>query len=295
MLCAPFTTRRHRSAGLAGRLGAVLTVLGLALLSASPSASAQYAEGGARSLAMGRTGVAVEGQTWGQANPATWATAERGLGLEASQAYGLSELRLAGASASLPLSFGTLAATGRTYGTDGYSETRLALGLGRTLALSANRRLALGLALGYDALAIDGFGSRGTVALSLGVQGDVVPGLRAGLALRNVLGLAADAEADLTRPLGTVPALSAGLAYAPSERSRLALDVVQDMDGALAVRAGLEAQIVDALAVRGGVGTAPVTYSAGIGIAAGPVRADLGVELHESLGLTPAVSLQTQF
>ena len=244
---------------------------------------------------MGRTGVAAGGQTWGQANPATWATAERGIGLEASQAYGLSELRLAGAAASLPLGFGTIAATGRTYGTEGYSETRLMLGLGRTLPLSSARRLAVGLAVGYDALAIDGFGSRGTVALSLGMQGDLVPGLRAGLALHNALGLADDAESDLVRPLGAVPSVSAGLEYAPSDRSRLALDVVQDMDSALAVRAGLEAQIVDVLAIRGGVGTAPVTYSAGVGIAAGPVRADLGVELHEALGLTPAVSLQTQF
>ena len=288
MLRAPLLSTLRRRTALAVALLASVCAL-------SDAASAQYAEGGARSLAMGRTGVASGGLTWGQANPATWATAERGLGLEASQAYGLGELRLAGASASLPLALGTLAATGRTYGTDGYSETRLMLGLGRTLPLSSTRRLSVGVALGYDALSIDEFGSRGTVALSLGMQGEVVPGLRAGLALKNALGLADDAEADLTRPLGAVPSVAAGLEYAPSDRSRLALDVVQDMDGALAVRAGLEAQIVDALALRGGVGTAPVTYSAGVGIAAGPVRADLGVELHQALGLTPAVSLQTQF
>ncbi|MEL6616153.1 MAG: hypothetical protein AAFQ43_10465, partial [Bacteroidota bacterium] len=217
------------------------------------------------------------------------------VGVEASQAYGLSELRLAGASATLPLALGTLAASGRVYGVDGYSETRLAGGLSREVKLSTSRRLAVGLAVGYDGVNIDGFGSSGSVHLAVGVQGDVVPTVRAGVALRNVLGLADDTEADLTRPLGAVPSVAAGVAYRPGDRALLAFDLVQDLDGEISARAGLEARVAEPLALRAGVGTAPVTYSAGIGVIAGPLAADVGVEMHESLGLTPAVSIQVGF
>ena len=246
-------------------------------------------------MGMGRTGVAMGGETWGQANPATWADASRAIGVEASQAFGLSELRVGGAAASAPLGVGTLAATGRVYGTDGYSETRLALGFGRNVPLSSTRQLSVGLLVGYDAVSIGEFGSSGSVALALGVQGDLTPRVRAGAVLRNALGLLDDADTDLTRPLGAVPAVAAGLAMRPSDRTLLALDVEQDLDGELSVRAGLAAQVVDALSIRGGVGTAPVRYSAGIGIHAGPLRADVAAEIHEALGLTPAVSLQVGF
>ncbi|MEM1054025.1 MAG: hypothetical protein AAGI52_00755 [Bacteroidota bacterium] len=267
----------------------------LALIVGGEPVLAQYAEGGARRMAMGRTGVAVGGETWGQANPATWADASREVGVEASQAFGLSELRIAGASASLPLAVGTLAATGRVYGTDGYSETRLAVGIGRNVPLSRTRSLAVGLLVGYDAVSLGDFGSSGSVALALGIQGDLTPTVRAGAVLRNALGLLDDADTDLTRPLGAVPAVAAGLALRPSDRAFLALDVEQDLDGELSVRAGLEAQVVEPLAIRAGVGTAPVRYSAGIGVMAGPLRADIAAEVHEVLGLTPAVSLQVGF
>ena len=246
-------------------------------------------------MGMGRVGVAVGGLTWGQNNPATWATSERSVGVEASQAYGLGELRLAGASAAVPLALGTLAASARVYGTEGYSETRIAGGLARDVSLSTTRRLAVGLAAGYDAVAIDGFGSTGSVHLAVGIQGDVVPSVRAGFALRNVIGLADDAETDLTRPLGAVPSIAAGVAYQPSDRALLALDLDQSMEGDLSVRAGLEARVVDALALRAGIGTAPVRFSAGIGVNAGPLAVDVAVERHETLGLTPAVSIQVGF
>ncbi|HIG75167.1 MAG TPA: hypothetical protein EYQ24_11495 [Bacteroidetes bacterium] len=265
------------------------------LAATAAPAFAQYAEGGARSLAMARSGVAVGGMAWGHANPASWATAPRQVGLESSQAYGLSELRLAGASATVPLGIGTVAASGRVYGAEGYAETRLAVGFGRELPLSTTRRLAVGIVAGYDAVAIDGFGSTGHPLLSFGAQGDLTPRLRAGAVVRNALGLLADAESDLDRPLGTVPAVAVGTAYAPRVGTLLALDVEQDLEGELSVRAGLEARIVDALTLRGGVGTAPVRYSAGVGLHVGPLHADLAAEVHETLGLTPAVSLQFGF
>ncbi|GAB5534563.1 MAG: hypothetical protein Rubg2KO_08120 [Rubricoccaceae bacterium] len=272
-------------------------VLCLALaIAASAPVWAQLAEGGARRLAMGRAGVALGGEAWGIANPATWATlADRRLALEGSQAFGLADLRLGAASAALPTSLGTVTVSGRTFGGGDLRETRVMAGFARPLALSRARSLDVGLAVGVESATVDSFGSASTLLLDAGVQGDLLPALRLGLSARNLLGVGRGAEADLQRSVSTVPTLAAGLAYTPSSRAVLVLDALQDLDRGLSMRAGAEVHPVDALALRIGVSSAPVRYSAGLGVLAGPARVDLAVEQHETLGLTPAFGVEVGF
>ncbi len=272
-----------------------LLACALALALAWP-AHAQYAEGGARTLALGRAGVALGAHAWGHTNPAAWSgLAERRAALQASQAFGVSELRLGALSAAAPTSVGTVALAARTYGFSERRETRVTLGLGRPLALSATRRLDLGVALGVETASVQGYDSETAVLLDLGVQGEVLPGLRAGLAGRNLLALARDDESDLRQSAATVPGLTVGLAYAPSDRATLVLDADQDLDFGLSVRAGAEVTVVPALALRVGVSSEPVRFSGGAGVQSGPLRADLAVELHETLGLTPAFGIEVSF
>ncbi|MEO0557270.1 MAG: hypothetical protein AAF170_03700 [Bacteroidota bacterium] len=269
--------------------------LGLTLAAAAP-ALAQLAEGGARRLALGRAGVALGGEAWGVANPATWATlADRRLALEGSQAFGLADLRLGAASAAVPTSFGTLAVSGRSFGGSVHRETRVVAGIARPLALSRVRALDVGLAVGVESASTEGFGSASTVLLDAGVQGDLLPALRLGLSARNLLGLGRGAETDLQRSVSTVPTLAVGLAYTPSDHAVLVLDALQDLDRGLSMRAGAEARPVDVLALRVGVSTQPVRYTAGLGVLAGPARVDLAVEQHETLGLTPAFGVEVGF
>ena len=268
---------------------------GLALL-AAPDAAAQYAEGGARSIALGRTGVALGGQAWGHLNPATWAgLGDRVVGVEASQAYGLGELRLAGATAAAPVGFGTAALSARSFGSEGYGETRVVLGLGRDVPLSSTRALSVGVAAGYDGVSIDGFGSAAGLHLAAGVQGEVLPALTVGLAARGLAGLVRSADDDLERPLSSVPVVAAGLAYRPAPNALFLLDAEQDLERDLSIRAGIEVSPVSALALRLGVGSAPVRLSGGIGVVAGPLRVDVAAERHETLGLTPAVAIGASF
>ena len=261
----------------------------LALAALSGPATAQLAEGGARRLALGRAGVALGAQTWGTANPATWATlADRRVALEGSQAFGLRDLRLGGASAASPTPLGTVALSGRTFGGGALRETRVVVGAARSLALSGARALDAGLAVGLESASTDGYGSVSTLLLDAGLQADLLPALRLGLAARNLLGIGRGPDADLQRSVSTVPTLTAGLAYTPSDRAVLVLDALQDLDRGLSVRGGVEVRPVDALALRAGVSTAPVRLTAGLGVVAGPLRADVSAEQHETLGLTPA-------
>ena len=273
----------------------------LALLGVADAAAQPLAEGGARRIALGRGGVALGGDVWGHANAASWADLDgRAAGLQASQAYGLSELRLAALAVAAPTPVGTVALAARTYGFDQHRETRVELGAGRTVALSRSRSLDVGVALGVESTRTADrgettFGSTNTLVLSAGVQGEVLRGVRVGLSGRNLLGVARSAEADLSSPISTVPSVAVGLAYEPSETATVVLDAVQDLDFGLGVSGGVEVLPVEMLAIRVGAGTTPVRYSAGVGVRASGLVADLAVEKHQELGLTPAVGLGISF
>ena len=268
----------------------------VAAVTLAAPAQAQLAEGGARVLGLGRAGVALGGEAWGHLNPASWATlAEKRGALQASQAFGLSELRLAQLSAAAPTPVGTVALAARTYGFSERRETRVAVGLGRQIALSRSRRLDVGLSVGYESATTEGYETVGTPLLSVGLQGDVIPGLRAGLAGRNLIGILRDGDEDVRHSLATVPTIAVGIAYAPSPRATLVLDAEQDLDFGLSLRGGLEVFPVPILALRVGVSDGPARFSAGAGIRAGALRADLAVERHESLGMTPAVGVEVSF
>ena len=270
-----------------------LVVLVALAVGGAGRAEAQLAEGGARVLALGRAGVALGAEPWVQTNPAALAgLAARRLGLQASQAFGLSELGLASAAAATPTALGVVGVGARSYGFSERRETRVVLGVARPVRLSAARRLDVGVSVGVESASTVGFAAAATVLVGAGVQADLAPGLRAGLAARNLLGLAGD---DPRASASTVPGVAVGLAYRPSPRALVVLDADQDLDLGLSTRAGVEVALVDALSVRLGVSTGPVRLAGGVGVALGALRADVAVERHESLGLTPAVGVEVSF
>ena len=262
-------------------------------------AEAQLAEGGTRVLGMGRAGAALEG-VWGHTNPSGRAGLEDGrAAVQASQAFGLSELQLGAAAVAVPTPAGVVALDARTYGFSERRETRVLLGLARPVRLSTTRRLSVGVRVGLESASTEGFGSETVALLDAGVQGAVVNGLRVGLAARNLLGLGRSDSTDLRHSASTVPGLTVGLAYAPSDNALLLVDVDQDLDQysefGLSVRAGVEVRPVEVLALRAGVSTEPARFTAGAGFVAGSLRADLALERHETLGLTPAFGVEVSF
>ena len=250
--------------------------------------------GGVRALALGRTGAALQGEAWGHYNAAAWSALEgRRVGLMASQQFALGELRLLSLAAAQPVAFGgerafVAAATAETFGFEDYRETAVGLGAARAVSLGGRRVLHVGLHAEYLALSIPDYVSRGLFAVSLGVQGEVVEGLTLGLAARR-LGHTAD---DLGAPASMVPALAAAVAYRPSPVGLVTLGVEQDLgDHPVSFRGGVELLPVAVLALRAGFTTAPERFSAGAGLRLGGLRADLAVETHQDLGLTPAVEV----
>lgn len=254
-------------------------------------------------MALGRAGTALEHEVWGEFNPASWASLERNTAdVFASQAFGISELRVVALALAAPTRYATFSANARTYGFSDYRETRIGLGAARGLPLSGSRDIHVGLSAHMHSITIDGFGSTTSISASVGAQVDVLPTLRAGIHARNVSRIGRSEDSDLASPLSTAPAIAAGLAYRATDRATVLLDAEKDLDFPVSVRAGVEVRVIDILALRGGFATglsstdgAPTRLSGGIGVRSGMIRADVAAEYHETLGLTPAVSVGVEF
>lgn len=260
-------------------------LLALLLGARPPCAHSQFAEGGARAVALGGAVTALPGDVWGHANPAAWSTLPRPTAaFFASQAFGLPELRLGALLVALPTRAGTLAAGVRTFGFTDYREHILQAGFARSFGPGTHRRLHLGVRLHYERVSIPGFGQAGAFGLTLGTLVPVLPVLDFGMEAANLNGprLGGDERART---------LAAGLAYHPVPAVHLVVDTRKELRFPATFRAGVEVWPADVLALRTGLTTAPARFTAGAGLRLRFLTADVAAERHYALGWTPAVSL----
>lgn len=249
-------------------------------------ASAQPLQGGARAAALGGAATALPGEVWGQANPAAWATLSGpAVSFFASQAYGLTELRLGAAHAAYPTRIGTLAIQARSFGFEAFRESTFRLGYARSVRLGTTRTFHVGLTLDYARVAIERYGNQGAVGVSLAWLVAVLPTLHAGFHATNLNRPSYEDGAELPRTFAF------GLSYAPAPGLLVMADVVKDVRFPAAVRGGLEITPVDALALRAGVASAPMRFTSGVGIRLGPLAADLAAERHYVLGWSPGIEV----
>jgi len=247
---------------------------------------APITEGGARAIALGRAGTALEGDVWGIFNPGSWASIEEGrAALFASQAFGMSELRTGSVALAYPTSLGVVAGSARTYGFEDFRENVFGIGFARAIPVSPTRRLLAGVAMRYTGVSIPEFGSTGAFGLSLGVLTEIIPGLTFGAHALNLN----RPELSPSDPLET--RLDAGLAYRAHPQALVVLAASKDLDFPLSLRGGLEVQPVEVLFVRAGFSTEPTRFSTGIGVAIGPLRGDVAADHHEALGWSPAFEI----
>lgn len=258
----------------------------LAVAAASPAHGQTSMDGGARAAALGGARTALPADASATANPAAWATRGGGtLTLFATQAFGLSALRLASLHLVQTTRFGTVGGGARTFGFAAYREVHVQAGYAHGFRLGTTRRFYAGVGVRYHRLRIDGYGSAGTVGLALGGMAALRPGLWAGFRATNVHVPRLGGYEALPRTLAL------GMAYTPSEALLVVLDVMKDVRFPVSVRAGAEVWPVTAVALRVGAATEPARITTGLGLRLGNLSADLAAERHEALGWSPAFSV----
>ena len=87
------------------------------------------------------------------------------------------------------------------------------------------------------------------------------------------------------------PAIAFGAALSLSEDAVFMIDVVKEMYRPAALRTGFSYLLMETLAIRGGMTTAPFTLSGGAGLVLKNVQIDFATSYHQILGVSPSVSL----
>lgn len=247
-------------------------------------------EGGARSAAMGGATTALTGEVWGYTNPASWATLPgRAVSFFATEAFGLSELRLGAVHYAQPFSSGTFALGARTFGFEAFRETHFNLGFARGFRSGTTRSFNLGLNLRYHRVSIPVYGEAGALGIGLGGLVSVLSNMDVGFQFTNLHRPELAEGEELPRTLAI------GVAYAPLETVRVVVDAYKDVRFPVSVRGGVEVQPVPVLYLRAGGATKPARFSAGAGFRLGRIAADIAGEHHEVLGWSPAVSFGLQW
>jgi hypothetical protein len=268
--------------------------IGFALILLSPlpvmAQLAPLAEGGARAIALGRAAPALSGDVWALYNPASPAAiAEGSAALFVSQAFGMSELRVAAAAVAQPMRWGTTFVGARTFGFDDFRENVFGVGFARAFPVSPTRTVHAGLALRYTAVSIPEFVSTGVLGLSAGLLVEVMPGLHFGVQALNLN----RPELSPHDPLES--RMDAGLAFRATDAALIIAALSKDLDYPLSLQAGLEVQPVEVLFVRAGFSSEPSRLAGGFGLVAGRLRTDIAAEWHAVLGLTPALELSIRW
>ncbi|MCH8485282.1 MAG: hypothetical protein LAT75_00350 [Candidatus Cyclonatronum sp.] len=241
---------------------------------------------GARQVGMGQAVTAAGDGAWAVfANPALSAGSPRSVSFYGIRNYGFAELTDAAMAATYQVLGGVAASGLHTYGDELYRETRLRLGYSYGYA-----GFYAGFALNYTHLLIQGYGSAGAAAIDIGLAWEVIPELRFGARAANLnRGRAGEAREELPAEFAL------GLAYTISEKALFALDAVKDVRFPLAFRAGLEMELSHAFVLRGGLTTAPQTFSAGAGYRFANFHINLVAQQHYVLGWSPGLDLTLHF
>lgn len=242
---------------------------------------------GARAAGLGGVAVTLP-DVWALSNnPAGMAALQNlELGAYAFNRFSLKELSTIGLLAVYPTQkMGTLGVDLQRFGGELYNEQRLGIGLAHQLGV-----VRLGLKADVLQVRVKEWGSRKTVALSLGGQSEVVPGLIFGAHIYN-LNQAKLAEFEDER-VPTV--MKMGLSYQAAKKVLLVAEVEKELEFPATVKAGIEYRLLPALGLRGGFNSGTRAGTAGVDVAFKQFQVAYALGAHQQLGLSNYLSVGYQ-
>lgn len=186
-----------------------------------------------------------------------------------------------------PPSRGVMGFEAQRFGNNLYAEQRLGIGYGYR-----GGQISVGGRVDVLQVSIQGLGSRRVVAASLGGQAELIPNrLVFGGYLYNLNQARLAAYEDERVP--TV--LKAGLSYRPTDKLMLNVEAEKDVEQDADFKAGIEYQLLEALALRAGFASLTEQTTAGVGFKAGRFQIDYAAAWHSALGLSQHVGVSLQW
>jgi hypothetical protein len=196
--------------------------------------------------------------------------------------FGIVELAHASVAYQEPLGFGTVTVSATRLGTLLYKESTVALSFIAPVA----GNLYAGVALSYNGLTIEGYGSDGALGIDAGCILPVAENLSLVAVVRNVnrptIGSARD-------PLPQV--ITTALSFKPAQPLRLVSFLEKESDFPTSVGFGMEYTVAGKVTLGGGMNLTIPEYSASVGLETGRLMFSYSLTVHPLLGPTHHASI----
>ncbi len=244
---------------------------------------------GARSAGLANSSVTINDCWAAFHNQASLAWLDNiSAGVSYDERFLLTNLSTKGFVFALPSKVGTFALSGDVFGYSQYSEKKAGIAFAKKLG----EKFSAGVQLDYLNTFIndDFYGSHTTFAVEAGLLAEPLKNFRIGLHVYNLSRAKLAQYADEKIP--TIFRL--GASYKFSDKLFWSLEEEKDIDQKAIFKSGLEYHVVDALYLRGGIGSNPSLFSFGFGLKIGKLMLDVAASYHQVLGFSPAVSLTYQ-
>ena len=184
----------------------------------------------------------------------------------------------------LPTKVGAIGISVASFGYSAYSETKAGLSYGQRFG----DKFSIGIQLNYLNTSLSQeYGSNNTVTGAVGLIAKLSDELRMGVHVYNPTRTSL-ADYD-NEKIPTVMKL--GLDYRFSKKVIFVIETEKSLDYKAVVRFGIEYQVLDVLYLRGGISTNPTLSVFGFGLNLKDFKIDLSSSFHQTLGITPSISL----
>jgi len=198
------------------------------------------------------------------------------IGLFAENRFNLAAFSTVGLQVVFPAKkLGVLGVDLSRFGDQWYNEQRIGVGLGHRLGT-----VNLGIKADLLQTHLEELGSKKVIAISLGGQSEVIPGLIFGASVFNIN--QAKLSDFMDERLPTV--MRAGLSYQPIKQVLLVTEAEKHLEYPVNLKVALEYKIIEKLTLRTGVATATDQFSFGTGFQAKQLSFDYGFGRQSILG-----------
>jgi len=239
--------------------------------------------GGARGLAMGNASATFADINAAYSNQSGLAfLSAANFGVFAEQRFLTGAVNNFNVAAANPFkNIGTFGLTVGYFGFQEYNEQKIGLSYARLLS----NNFALGVQFDYLSTRIPTYGQANSFTAELGFLYKMSKTVHLGAHAYNFI------RAGLPNGDKLPSIYKIGLAYLPSDKVQLNAELEKDINNPLNVKLGLEYRPTDKFMLRTGFNSAPFRISGGLGVQHQGLIIDVGVNYHQILGFSPALSV----
>ncbi|MDL2261942.1 hypothetical protein LJC11_00370 [Bacteroidales bacterium OttesenSCG-928-I21] len=245
---------------------------------------------GARSTAMGRTGLTLQ-DTWAVFNnPAAISNLKTmNIGVFYESRFLMKETGYGAIAFTAPLLGGNIGFGATHFGFDLFQQNKIALGYSQKLF----KNFSMGLNINYfSTRQSEIYGNFNAMTLEIGLLATPINGLSIATYVFNPFNLSYFEDSDFKLPI----AIKLGISYLFSNKLLLAVETGKAINGYIPVfKSGIEYKINQHFAFRGGISLKPIEYTIGVGYNTHGVNIDLAFGYHQILGSTPKISVHYEF